>query len=66
MLQPHEERVVAEYDDLTTKVEKLGTFLSSPAAVNLSYEDKTLLDHQMNYMTLYLSILRERVSKYER
>jgi hypothetical protein len=43
-MQPHEERVVKERDDLLTKTHKLGEFLETQVYSNLAYEDRKLLN----------------------
>ena len=43
MLQPHEERVMRECDDLLTNIRKLETFLTSNAFFDLPPTDRRLL-----------------------
>jgi hypothetical protein len=66
-MQPHQERVVAELKDLTSKRERLGTFISNPT--NSTYAalpdaEKTRLRRQFDIMVQYEGVLQERIDNF--
>lgn len=61
---PHQERVVDEQKELQTKVEKLETFLFGPIYNKLDVPEQIRLQKQFAYMTLYLSVLEDRIKSF--
>ncbi len=64
-MQPHEERVVVEQNELFEKVTKLNEFMLTDLFKTLSDKDKGLLAAQFGYMCSYLAVLQMRTKKYE-
>lgn len=60
----HEERVIAERDELEGKVRKLITFRASPTHEALDGYDKLCLKNQLWYMEGYLNSLNIRIEKF--
>lgn len=63
-MQPHEERVVAEYTELFGRAERLQMFLGSNVYNGLPGEDRALLRLQLATMRMYLEILQERMDRF--
>lgn len=63
-LEPYQERVVAEMQQLSTRLEALMTFLDSPPFQQLEIMDRQLLLVQAMHMTNYRAVLAERVSRF--
>jgi hypothetical protein len=63
-MQPHEQRVVEERDELQTKTRKLGEFLETQTYSNLPYEDRKLLNIQHATMQAYSEILNTRIGRF--
>lgn len=64
-MQPHQERVVAESNELREKLTKLTAFISgSEVFKTLDAEDQALLRRQRNHMGGYLDVLRERIARF--
>jgi uncharacterized protein len=66
-MQPHEQRVVAEKEELDDKLGKLKAFCfdpGSPVFSGLSPADRHLLEQQYNAMTDYSIILGKRISRF--
>lgn len=64
-LQPHQQRVVVERDELNDRLAKLAVFLDNeetPARVGL--EEFGRLSIQKHVMAAYLAILNERISNF--
>lgn len=62
-LEPHQERVVAEYAELGLRLMKLQDFIrSSWAFTELDDAEKSRLHRQEAYMAAYLEVLRERIA----
>lgn len=57
------ERVIAERDDLHTKMEALGAFLRSNNIADVPMRQQRLLARQEDVMRDYLSILNERLEE---
>lgn len=64
-LQPHEQRVVLERDELDTKRRALETFLTSPMFYTLAQVERHLLHSQWRAMTVYCDILDQRIARFE-
>lgn len=61
-LQPFQQRVVTERDELKVKADALHSFFSGEQFSNLDSHNKCLLKEQLHYMEQYLSVLDERIS----
>ncbi len=65
-LQPHQQRVVAERDELNDRLAKLAVFLDNeetPARVGL--DEFGRLSIQKHVMAAYLAILNERIANFK-
>ena len=60
-MKPHEERVVAEYEDLGVKLSKLRPFLSTDLFKSLPLEEQHRLILQEYYMQGYMWVLHARI-----
>lgn len=60
-LQPHQQRVVAELDQLKTKTMALGVFLQSTIFQGLDPQEQSRLERQWQVMQQYGQILSERI-----
>ncbi len=63
-MQPYQQRVINERDDLAEKLDKLTKFGETDVFDNLSLEDQQLLDNQWDFMSLYLDCLNRRIAKF--
>lgn len=63
MYYGYQARLIVEYDDLQTKVEKLKNFLGSDVYKTLEPEEQLDLQEQLMYMQNYLSILWKRLNR---
>lgn len=63
-MQPHEARVVEEQKALEDKLVKLGGFIGGEVFNKLAKEDKGLLQEQMQHMSAYSGVLRERIKRF--
>jgi hypothetical protein len=64
-MQPHQERVVAESNELRDRLLKLTSFISKGEVFDtLPEEDKSLLREQRNLMDEYLDVLRRRIERF--
>ena len=61
---PHQERVIAEQLELSTKVLALGKFIGSVMFRGLDKEEQSRLRKQYFHMAQYLSVLAERVENF--
>jgi hypothetical protein len=61
-MQPHQQRVVDEHDDLKSKLDKLNAFTKGPTWLTIPYEERELLVRQSRAMESYLSILAKRMA----
>ncbi|MDA4845982.1 crAss001_48 related protein [Hoeflea poritis] len=62
--QPHEERVIAERNELAERLRKLKEFSLTPTFEELPDADAILLNHQRKVMTLYLETLNCRIARF--
>lgn len=63
-MQPYQERVIAESNDLRDKLNKLEAFINSDAFNDLDREDRQLLRRQCFYMDDYFEVLRKRIARF--
>ena len=63
-LQPHQQRVVEEREELLLKYNKLQNFINSEKFLELDEDNKKLLKYQLSTMSQYLRILDLRIYKF--
>jgi len=63
-MQPHEQRVIDEREELESKLAKLRIFLHSKVFKTLADFDQSLLMTQANVMANYSEILRLRIERF--
>ena len=61
-MKEYQERIIKEKEELQIKYEKLVDFLLSDIFKNLDTTNKFLLETQLDIMSIYLKILRDRIS----
>ena len=59
---PHQERVVTERAELSEKINKLLTFLTTDTFKSLPEREQYLLNRQVSHMGFYLDTLDERIA----
>lgn len=64
MMEPWQERVLAEQDELDDRLAKLESFMLTDQFAKLSWEDREDMRDQAQHMTLYRSVLRRRISRF--
>ncbi len=63
-LQPHQQRVVDEKQELDAKREKLGAFKSTELFAGLPWQEQERLNTQSHIMTMYSAVLGERIAAF--
>lgn len=63
-MQPHQQRVVDEKDQLGERLEKLLEFIETDLYKNLPEKDKELLFFQSQIMEDYYEVLEERIERF--
>ena len=63
-LLPHQQRVVAELEELTEKLTNLKRFLDTDFFGTLGPRDKDLLYEQSDIMDCYRRILEQRIARF--
>lgn len=63
-MQPHEEPVVQERDELLARTRKLGEFLETQTYGGLPYEGRMLLSIQHATMQAYAEVLNARIGRF--
>lgn len=63
-LQPHQQRVIEEFEALYEKVTKLNAFVESPKFLELGVEDRSLLHEQLGFMWAYANVLSQRIARF--
>lgn len=61
---PHQQRVIEEKQELDTKREKLGEFKNTDMFLSLSWQEQERLNTQAHIMTMYSSVLGERIRNF--
>ena len=64
ILQPHQQRVVDEFNELDTKLNALWKFMETPLFDSLSKSERRLLFRQSDYMYGYLNTLEVRINNF--
>jgi hypothetical protein len=63
-MQPHQERVIAEKDDLDAKRDRLRAFFGTDLYREIDKAEQSRLNRQLEAMTLYSNILEERITAF--
>jgi len=63
-LPPHQQRVVAECEQLAGRIKKLEAFLATPVFAGLADDERQLLKMQADAMVSYLGIINTRVERF--
>lgn len=63
-MQPHQQRVVDERDDLADKLTKLNSFIGKDMFNSLPAEERIRLARQATVMKDYLDILNDRINAF--
>lgn len=63
-MQPHQQRVVTERDELHDKVEKLAKFVDTDTYAMLADAEKDRLLRQLRLMREYRDVLDQRISAF--
>lgn len=61
ILQPHQQRVVEEHNELETKIQLLHKFSTSEVYKALPNDEKDRLRRQYEHMVNYANVLSERI-----
>ena len=64
-MQPYQERVIVERDDLTQRLGRLQNFLRGPGMATVGNDEQQRLFKQASVMTQYVAILNERIAAFE-
>lgn len=64
-LQPHQQRVLQERDDLEEKISKLVAFINTGSFMILEEIDQKLLKAQLQSMKGYMGTLQARIERFE-
>ncbi len=64
-MKPYQERVIAEYKDLQSKLIKLSAMIEGPAFGTLKLRDQDLLKRQLKIMTDYERVLAQRIEEFD-
>ena len=65
MLQPHQQRVLEEKQQLDERRQKLGEFKNTNGFANLSWQEQERLNTQAHIMTMYSAVLGERIAHFQ-
>ncbi len=63
-MQPHQERVVTERDELWTKLDKLTLFIGGEVYGALPKDEQERLAEQLAHMTGYFNTLNARIAAF--
>jgi len=63
-LQPHQQRVVTEKEELAEKLTKLLEFFQTPIFAGLSEAEQSRLRNQARFMDGYAAVLEERIAAF--
>lgn len=64
VLEPYQQRVVDENEELKEKIDKLQAFMLSPKWKELQAIDQYLLSSQLQVMQTYSQILFQRITRF--
>tara|TARA_R110002012_G_C11677298_1_gene614042 strand:+ start:11261 stop:11455 length:195 start_codon:yes stop_codon:yes gene_type:complete len=63
-MQPHEQRVVTERDELQSKIVKLEGFMEGPIFDGMEYTDRKFMRIQLMAMMTYCEVLNSRIGRF--
>lgn len=63
-MQPHEQRVVTERNDLQHKIVKLEAFMEGPIFDGMEYADRKFMRIQLMSMLTYCEALNSRIGRF--
>ena len=63
-LQPHQQRVVDEKNELSERLSKLLSFFQGPIFQTLSEAERSRLRNQARFMDGYAAVLEERIAAF--
>lgn len=63
-MQPHQERVIKEQEELGEKIKKLEAFLGAAVAKTLPQEEQARLHEQHGHMMAYHEVLGRRIEAF--
>jgi hypothetical protein len=63
-LQPHQQRVVVEKEEVSTRLSALYTFFQGPVFPTLSEAERSRLRNQARFMDGYAAVLEERIAAF--
>ena len=63
-LQPHEQRVVAEKNEVSDRLAKLLSFFQGPVFQKLGEAERSRLRNQARFMDGYAAVLEERIDAF--
>ena len=63
-MQPHQQRVIDEYDALNDKAKALYMFFTNKIFDSLDIDEQELLKMQYYAMMVYAGILQKRIAKF--
>lgn len=64
-MEPYQQRVIEEHDELNIKIVKLERFMASEAFTELPDWESELLNQQYLYMGYYLGVLSQRIRTFK-
>jgi len=64
-MQPHQQRVVTEYEELLAKTLALGSFFDNPIFAKLDAAERDRLERQWKLMQQYGQVLSERIAAFK-
>jgi hypothetical protein len=65
-MEPHQERVVAEYREASARLQRLSEFIKlNPVFATLPLAECRRLVRQQTYMFLYVEVLNERIEAFK-
>lgn len=63
-LQPHQQRVVEERDELETRRTKLAAFINGAVFATVSPDERGRLEKQFHFMTQLSAVLADRINAF--
>jgi hypothetical protein len=63
-MQPHQERVVTEKNQLDEKIDKLDTFRAGTIFPTLPEDEQGRLNKQLSFMRSYSGVLADRIAAF--
>lgn len=63
-MQPHQQRVITEKDELDAKRDRLRAFFGTDLYRELDPAEQSRLNRQLEAMTLYSNVLEERITAF--